>query len=177
MATNSYESYMPYPSQETVAYWTPAVCSQSWERIEKPSIGKFLVYKNIGKLDETWAKVVELMKTTEFSLSSKSSTARENPTTTSVEKVICIYTSDSEHKKEIAAIAWKLHEAQIFTGPVLNYKEDSATLAGLYARSSQGQPVSRYSIGINSFKVNKDLESFTTFFTSKYTERPRSIFD
>ncbi|MDD2777581.1 MAG: DUF1917 domain-containing protein [Methanocellales archaeon] len=80
-------------------------------------------------------------------------------------KVICVYTYDSEDKKDVARIAWKLFDLGV-APEVLNYKKDKVTIEGKYAVKGH-KKISRYSVSIHHFK-DKTEKEFIKFFKEHF---------
>ncbi len=111
-------------------------------------IGKWLVFKDLDKLDETWAHIRTAIREQKLAscVEAKSSTVMYNPSSAPGPKtngVICVYTKDSD----VDDIGHKLIE---IVQQNITYKLDSVTRMGLY--SHQGMKVSTKTLYWNDGK-------------------------
>jgi len=114
------------PTSVTHDYWVWAEAPHAITS-SQDTLGKWLVFKALNKLDETWHTIRKAEESGELgSTGAKCSTAREKPTRCSRDGVICVYTSE----ETVDEVGLKLiyivkHD--------IRYKTDEATLQGVYA--------------------------------------------
>jgi hypothetical protein len=126
------------PSQERDAYWLYALAPSSRERskvnIEDESAaatGKWMVFVYADELDASWAIIKAATEKGTLGPSSKTSTGRDNPNSTSAGvKVIIVYTHDANDCSDVGRILKELRRLG-FVGR-LNYKSDADTFSGTY---------------------------------------------
>ena len=124
------------PSQTYDYYWI-------WQRApilsaDKETLGKWLVFKPVSKIDETWEKIRELVASGELGATgAKVSTMRESPYATSrFDKVICVYTT----REDMDEVGLKLIQVVQQT---IRYKTNEETRAGNYSWSGKGKVTCR----------------------------------
>ena len=137
------------PTEVHDQYWI-FVRHSTEEGDEHPPItGKWLVFKNYDKLDETWSKIrtAVIEQTLEGCSLAKVSTLRYNPSGggpgPSTRGVICVYTA--EHNED--TIGFKLIE---LVQQNISYKLDDTTMMGKY--SHQGIKVAKKTLYWNDGK-------------------------
>ena len=115
------------PSSVTDDYWVWVKAPRAITSSQK-TLGKWLVFKENHKLDETWHTIRKVVESGELGArSAKCSTAmKEPPYEGSTMGVICVYTSE-ETMDEVGQRLVHIVKQDI------RYKTDEATLKGLYA--------------------------------------------
>lgn len=107
-------------------------------RTRGPTLGKWLVFEHVSKIDEVWETIRlgvesgELMAT-----GAKVSTMKPNPNSRdSKTKVICVYTT----KEDMDDVGLKLIQLVCHT---IKYKTDEATVSGHYTCHGHGKVTCR----------------------------------
>ena len=108
------------------------VTDDKWVRVEPPcapsqkTLGKWLVFKPLEELDETWHMIRRAVESGELdSTGAKCSTAMPDPSRHPTKGVICIYTS----VETMDEMGFKLVH---MVKQDIRYKTDEATLQGKY---------------------------------------------
>ena len=153
------------PSKEMEEYWVYAISPFDYPESTE-NVGKWMLFINIEFIDEVWNKIANAIEEGKLGKHAKCATMKPNPNASNPNsKVICIYTYDSEDKKDVARIAWNLFKLGVVSFP-LNYKKDKVTLEGKYANRGNKR-ISRYSIKKLMFE-NKTEEEFIQSFCSEF---------
>ena len=105
-----------------------------------PNAGKWLLFVEREKIDETWERIEAATQQGLLGIASKCSTMRDNPNACGKEMVICVYTKDYHDKKDVFRVREELRKMG-FVGK-LPYKTNQATREGKY--SGDGKKVSLY---------------------------------
>jgi hypothetical protein len=130
------------PSQITDVYWVGAERKVGEYPDDTERSGKWMIFVSVADVDEVWAKIKDATEQGLLGSSAKVATARPNPLARDPKKrVICVYTYDSDDVEDVRRVRGKLRELGIVAK--IGYKEDAATLAGIYANRGQ-KPVSKY---------------------------------
>jgi hypothetical protein len=104
--------------------------------------GKWMLFIPIARIDDVWFTIGKAVEDKKLGSSAKVATMKPNPNTVKPdEKVICIYTYDSEDREDVERVLVSLRNLGIRDRAF--YKEDAVTIAGEYSRNS-GRPVSKY---------------------------------
>lgn len=118
------------PSRIMDANWVHATA----ETDQKPTTvrsGKWLIFVPLDELDDAWAKVEKATEEGLLGGSSKAATARPNANVPDPnQKVICVYTYDSEDREDVMRVRQALRDLG-FDKP-MPYKTDQATRQGRY---------------------------------------------
>jgi len=93
--------------------------------------GKWLIFRSKEKIDKLWEKIRLRTILGFLGNSAKVSTAKPNPNSSSKSFVICVYTYDSNDKKDVKRIRKELKNLGI--KEVIRFKTNKATLEGKYA--------------------------------------------
>ena len=113
-----------YAKRENVDYPNPTKLS-----------GKWLLFVNVAKLDETWRVIKKATEEGLLGEFSKTATIKPSPNATKVNtKVICVYTSDYTNEEDVMRVRNELMNLGFVAK--ISYKADFATREGLY--SNQG---------------------------------------
>ena len=124
------------PSQTYDKFW---IWQDAPESIadKGPTLGKWLVFRPVSKIDEMWEKIRKLVESGGLGATgAKVSTMMENPTAKDPSKVICVYTT----KEDVDEVGLKLIQVVQNT---IRYKTDKATLEGKYSWSKKGKVTCR----------------------------------
>ena len=124
------------PSQTYDCFWirqdAPAIIKS-----RGPTLGKWLVFRPVSQIDETWEKIRRQVESGELGATgAKVSTMMGNPTAKNPSKVICVYTT----KEDMDEVGLKLIQV---VQNIIRYKTDQATLAGEYSWSTKGKVTCR----------------------------------
>ena len=132
----------PYvaPTTVTDAYWvfatSPSATSEDLQQI----YGKWLVFRSVSRIDETWKTVYDAILSGELSAPrAKCSTSKENPRagpSRNASKVICVYTS----REDMEVVGLQLVH---LVKETIRYKPDEATHRGMYAHTHKGPVTTR----------------------------------
>ena len=122
------------PSEITSIYWIYAIR----ENVEYPNptklSGKWLLFVNIAKLDETWKVVKKATEEGKLGEFSKTATAKPSPTATKPNtKVICVYTNNFKDKEDVMRVRHELRNLGFVAK--ISYKSDFATREGQYVNN------------------------------------------
>ncbi len=93
--------------------------------------GKWLIFRSKEKIDKLWAKIRLSTILGFLGNRVKVSTAKPNPNSSSKSFVICVYTYDSNDKKDVKRIRKELKNLGI--KEIIKYKTNKSTLEGKYA--------------------------------------------
>jgi hypothetical protein len=118
--------------------------------------GKWMIYAHTSEVDQVWATVRDAVRRVLLGSSAKVATMKPNRNAVRPdEKVICIYTYDSEDTADVLRILKALREELGLMHKAF-YKEDEATLSGQYSFNTKG-PVSKYwaDYGETSLRIPK----------------------
>lgn len=131
------------PSAVLDDYWVRAYPPFGSPALRTPTAasGKWLLFVQPHQLDEWWKKVRDATRCGELGIAAKAATAKPNPHAAGSNKVICVYTYDSQDRGDVM----RVREALRGMGATWRcpYKEDRRTLAGEYAVNTRGR-VSTY---------------------------------
>ncbi len=122
------------PSETFDRYWLGCKKHSSYENdYPKDTIdgGKWLIFVSKDKVDKLWGKIRLETILGYLGHKSKVSTAKPNPNSSSKSFVICIYTHDSNNKKDVMKIRKKLKRLGV--RQKIGYKTNKTTLEGKYA--------------------------------------------
>ncbi len=121
------------PSETYDCYWLTCINPSYENDYPKNSIngGKWLIFRSKEKIDNVWF-LIRLGTALGFlGHKSKVSTLKPNPNSSSKSFVICVYTHDSNNKKDVMKIRKELNNLGI--KEVIRYKTNKSTLEGKYA--------------------------------------------
>lgn len=121
------------PTEITGIYWIYAKRGN----VEYPNptklSGKWLLFINITKLDETWNVIKKATEEGKLGDFSKTATLKPSPTATRENtKVICVYTNDYTDVKDVMRVRHELRNLGFVAK--ISYKADFATREGLYTK-------------------------------------------
>lgn len=116
------------PSEEYESYWI-------WKEAPSksgPTLGKWLIFQKVSKLDATWKEVSEAVGSGDLGATgAKVATMRDNQLAQDRNiKVICVYTS----REDMDEVGLKLINLSTVRHTI-RYKTDEATLAGVYQKT------------------------------------------
>lgn len=113
------------PSQTTDRYWL-----QAWAPLYDvtPRVGKWIIKLPAAGLDEAWNKLLVSLWENKLGPSMKARTAVPDPRFSNAEKVVCVYTKDSNDQADKKRVRDELHHLG-FTR--LTYKTDEETRRGI----------------------------------------------
>ncbi len=111
------------------------------EAIEDENAGKWLIFTEPEAVDAAWAKIRDATVAGELGISAKVSTAKPNPDSRDIRKVIYVYTKDWADEADVMRARQKL-KALGFVDRI-GYKRNIETFAGEYAK--KGKRVTYYS--------------------------------
>ncbi len=97
-------------------------------------VGKWLIYRNISEIDQTWKKIALAVKDGVLGVSTKVSTAMQE----SKRYVICVYTADYLDKSDVQKN--RFHLKTLGINEHLCYKPDLYTYLNLYSGPSKISP-------------------------------------
>lgn len=106
-------------------------------------VGKWMLFIPPAEIRDTWARVASATRRGELGIQAKVATGVTNR-----DVLICVYTRDCRDLRDVAGVLARLR-AMGFTGR-LNYKEDLATEAMIYAGDKRG-PASLYTSREDTF--------------------------
>jgi hypothetical protein len=105
--------------------------------------GKWMIYAHVNEVDQVWVTIRDAVVGGLLGSDAKVATMKPNPNAVRPdEKVICIYTYDSEDRDDVLRILTSLREDLGILHKAF-YKEDNVTLSGNYSFNTRG-PVSKY---------------------------------
>ena len=121
------------PSEVTNIYWIYA----KRKDVEYPNptklSGKWLLFVNIAKLDQTWKVIKKATEEGHLGDFSKTATLKPSPNATRINtKVICVYTNDYTDKDDVMRVRYELKNLGFVAK--ISYKADFATREGLYTK-------------------------------------------
>lgn len=97
------------PSEITDIYWIYALGKNIVYPNPTKLSGKWLLFVNIEKLDETWKAVKKATEEGKLGDFSKTATSKPSPTATKLNtKVICVYTKDFNEKDDVMRVRREL---------------------------------------------------------------------
>lgn len=130
------------PSRTTQMYWIVQDAPGSApEAIEDENAGKWLIFQEPDQVDAAWIKVRNATVAGELGISTKVSTAKPNPDSRDIRKVIYVYTKDWADEADVMRVRERL-KGLGFTDRI-GYKRNIETFAGEYAK--KGKRVTYYS--------------------------------
>lgn len=130
------------PSGTTQMYWIVVDAPGSApEAIEDENAGKWLIFLEPDKIDDSWKKVRNATVAGRLGISAKVSTAKPNPDSRDNRKVMYVYTKDWSDESDVMRVRESLRELG-FTERI-GYKRNIETFAGEYAK--KGKRVTYYS--------------------------------
>jgi len=130
------------PSKTTQMYWIVQDKPGSPpEAIEDENAGKWLIFQEPDQVDVTWKKVRDATVSGELGISAKVSTAKPNPDSRDLRKVIYVYTKDWADEADVMRVRENLRKLGIVDR--IGYKRNIETFAGEYAK--KGKRVTYYS--------------------------------
>jgi Basophilic leukemia-expressed protein Bles03 len=113
------------------------------ERTERS--GKWMVFPHVSDVDRVWSIIARATFDGQLGSSAKVATMKYNPNAIKRdEKVICIYTYDSEDRDDVLRVLKELRRLGIYNKA--SYKEDKATRSHQYSFNTSKQ-VSKYRAG------------------------------
>jgi hypothetical protein len=119
------------PSEEERAFFIQVHARKVKYPSHAERSGKWLVFVDRRDVDDVWQKIYAALIAGKLGSHAKVSTARPNPNSTNPNKhVICVYTYDSEDRKDVMRIRDSLRELGLVS-PIA-YKTDVATDEGQY---------------------------------------------
>jgi hypothetical protein len=120
------------PSRVTTSFWLFAQRQRGTYPAPTDNCGKWLIFSPISEIDQIWGTIKTATEQGLLGCSSKVATAKVNPNAQNPdEKVICVYTYDSNDVEDVKRVRQQLRELG-FTRR-LSYKTDAATHSGEYA--------------------------------------------
>ncbi len=130
------------PSRTTQMYWIVQDAPDSRpDAIEDELAGKWLIFLPADQVDEAWIVVRDATVDDELGISTKVSTAKENPESRDNNKVIYVYTKDWRDEGDVMRVRERLRDLG-FTDRI-GYKRNIETFRGEY--SQKGKRVTYYS--------------------------------
>jgi Domain of unknown function (DUF1917) len=138
------EDHERRPSEATRNYWIFAERKQGAYPDPTPRSGKWLVFVSPERVDEMWLLIQAATEEGRLGHTAKVATAKPSPLAsgTGQDRVICIYTYDSDDQADVMRVREELRRLGI-SRPI-SYKTDEATREGRYSR--RGQRVSKYRV-------------------------------
>lgn len=131
------------PTKTTQMYWivqdTPAEIPP---RTDAEQVGKWLIFLERDEADEMWKKIRNATTEGKLGISTKVSTAKENPESRDNRIVIYSYTADWEDEPDVMRVREVLRELGIEQR--IGYKRNIETYHGEY--SDKGKKVTYYSV-------------------------------
>lgn len=122
------------PSETYDCYWLEIKrIPDSKDKYPKDTIngGKWLIFRSKEKIDKQWKKIRFSTMLGVLGNRSKVSTAKPNPNASNSKSfVICVYTYDSNDKKDVKRIRKELKSLGV--KETIRYKTNKATLEGKY---------------------------------------------
>lgn len=130
------------PSRTSQMYWiiTDSPDTEP-QQIEDELAGKWLIFVPPEDVDATWRRIRDATVAGELGISTKVSTAKENPDSRDTRKVIYVYTGDWRDETDVMRVREKLREMGI--ADRIGYKRNIETFRGEYA--GKGKKVTYYS--------------------------------
>jgi len=130
------------PSKTTQMYWiVQDAPDSSPDAIEDELAGKWLIFLPADQVDEAWIVVRDATLADELGISTKVSTAKENPESRDSKKVIYVYTKDWRDEGDVMRVRERLRELGFIDR--IGYKRNIETFRGEY--SQKGKRVTYYS--------------------------------
>lgn len=130
------------PSKTTQMYWIVQDAPGSPpEAIEDENAGKWLIFQEPDRADESWRKVRDNTVKLNLGISAKVSTSKPNPESRDNRKVIYVYTKNWADEEDVMRVRETLRTLG-FTERI-GYKRNIETFAGQYAK--KGKRVTYYS--------------------------------
>lgn len=119
------------PSEVTEVYWIFAERKEGKYPLPTLNCGKWLVFVDVERVDETWSKIKKATEKGKLGNSTKVATAKPNQFATNPDtKVICVYTYDWTDENDVKRIREELRKVGITNK--IPYKADEDTLSGKY---------------------------------------------
>src|SRR5258708_1037982 len=134
----------PLPTEVYDDYWirTERVDTYNYPQPTE-RCGKWMIYAHVSEVDHVWTTIRSAVIGGLLGSSAKVATMKPNPNAIKPdEKVICIYTYDSEDTDDVLRILTSLREDLGILHKAF-YKEDNATYSRQYSFNTKG-PVSKY---------------------------------
>jgi nuclear transport factor 2 (NTF2) superfamily protein len=130
------------PSRTTQMYWIVQDAPDSRpDAIEDELAGKWLIFLPADQVDEAWIVVRDATVADELGISTKVSTAKENPESRDNKKVIYVYTKDWRDEGDVMRVRERLRDLGFIDR--IGYKRNIETFRGEY--SQKGKRVTYYS--------------------------------
>ena len=130
------------PSRTTQMYWIVQDAPDTRpDAIEDELAGKWLIFLPADRVDKAWTVVRDATVAKELGISTKVSTAKENPESRDNMKVIYIYTKDWRDEEDVMHVRERLRELGFIDR--IGYKRNIETFRGEY--SQKGKRVTYYS--------------------------------
>jgi hypothetical protein len=130
------------PGRTTQMYWIVQDAPDSRpDAIEDELAGKWLIFLPADQVDEAWVVVRDATVADELGISTKVSTAKENPESRDNKKVIYVYTKDWRDEVDVMRVRERLRELGFIDR--IGYKRNIETFRGEY--SQKGKRVTYYS--------------------------------
>ena len=125
-STCSVETQKPTSVYDSFWIWQDSPSSSG------TTLGKWLIFKHVSKIDATWKEVSEAVGSGELGATgAKVSTMRKNEMASDQDvKVICVYTT----KEDMDEVGLKLIRLSTVR-QTIRYKTDEATLTGVYRKT------------------------------------------
>lgn len=130
------------PSKTSQMYWIVQDAPNTRpDAIEDELAGKWLIFLPADQVDEAWVVVRDATVADELGISTKVSTAKENPESRDNNKVIYVYTKDWRDEDDVMRVRERLRELGFIDR--IGYKRNIETFRGEY--SQKGKRVTYYS--------------------------------
>jgi Basophilic leukemia-expressed protein Bles03 len=130
------------PSKTTLMYWiVQDAPGAAPNQVDDEKVGKWLIFLEQDQVDEGWRRVRDDTCAGLLGFSAKVSTAKPNPESRDLRKVIYVYTKDWADETDVMRVRERLRERG-FTERI-GYKRNIETFRGEY--SQKGKKVTFYS--------------------------------
>jgi Bles03-like protein len=142
------ELSLPYaesrPSEVTAVDWIYAQRRVGKYPATTPKSGKWLVFRDFGHIDAMWAKIKSATEAGRLGARSKVSTAKPSPLAIDqVNKVVCVYTYDSDDVEDVMRVRKELRGMGVVEK--IGYKTDAMTMAGKYViKGAKPEEIRKY---------------------------------
>jgi Bles03-like protein len=132
------------PSEVTAVDWIYALRKVGEYPAATPRSGKWIVFRDVGHIDGMWAKIKSATEAGRLGARSKVSTAKPSPLAIDqVNKIICVYTYDSDDVEDVMRVRQELRDMGVVEK--IGYKTDAMTMAGKYVlRGAKPEEIRKY---------------------------------